>query len=330
MKHDFVKNFPRTRIVCIGDIMLDIFIQGNVDRISPEAPVPVLQYQQEKRMLGGAGNVVANLCALGCQAFFIGRVGKDADSQVLEKALADCHADALLIKSDHVPTATKTRFISSHQHLMRFDKEVIAPCSVDEQTQIMDALLQQLPQTDLVILSDYAKGIFSPDFTPRIIQLCQQHNVSVFIDPKGADYTKYSHATLIKPNRKELELVTGRRLSPQSETFLQDVEACTRKLLNQLQIENCVVTLSDKGMLYVPKDEQKKVLYLSTAAHEVFDVSGAGDTSLATLGLSYAAGADFKEAITAANIAAGIVVGKVGTATVSCAELIKGLSKQPD
>ena len=330
MKHDFVKNFPRTRIVCIGDIMLDIFIQGNVDRISPEAPVPVLQYQQEKQMLGGAGNVVANLCALGCQAFFIGRVGQDTDSQVLEKALANCHAEAVLIKSEHVPTATKTRFISSHQHLMRFDKEVIAPCSVDEQTQIMDALIQRLPQTDLVILSDYAKGIFSADFTPRIIQLCRQHHVAVFVDPKGIDYTKYSHASLIKPNRKELELVSGRRLSPQSETFLQDVEACTRKLLNQLQIENCVVTLSDKGMLYVPKDEQKKVLYLSTAAHEVFDVSGAGDTSLATLGLSYAAGADFKEAISAANIAAGIVVGKVGTATVSCAELVEGLARQPD
>lgn len=330
MKHDFIKNFPDTRIVCIGDIMLDIFVQGNVDRISPEAPVPVLQYQQEKRMLGGAGNVVANLYALGCQTAFIGRVGQDAESQVLEQALASCHADAFLIKSDRLPTATKTRFISNHQHLMRFDKEVIAPCSVDEQTQMMDALIQQLPKANLVILSDYAKGLLSADVTPRIIQLCQQHHVPVFVDPKGADYTKYAHATLVKPNRKELEVVSGRHLSAQSETFLQDVEECARKLLNQLQIENCVVTLSDKGMLYIPKEAQKNVLYLPTTTQEVFDVSGAGDTSLATLGLAYAAGADFKEAITAANIAAGIVVGKVGTATVSCEELTAGLAKQPD
>lgn len=330
MKCDFVKNFSQTRIVCIGDIMLDIFIQGNVERISPEAPVPVVQYQQEKRMLGGAGNVIANLCALGCQASFIGRVGNDAESQVLEQALAACHAQAVLVKSEQVPTATKTRFISGHQHLMRFDKEVIAPCSTDEQTQIMDALIQQLPNTDLVILSDYAKGVLSADFTPRIIQLCQKYNVAVFVDPKGNDYSKYAHATLIKPNRKELELVSGRRLSAQSDTLLEDVEACTRKLLHSLQIDNCVVTLSDKGMLYVPKDEQKQVLYLSTAAHEVYDVSGAGDTSLATLGLAYAAGADFKEAITAANIAAGIVVGKVGTATVSCAELTEELARHPN
>ena len=317
----FIEKFSSVHLLVIGDIMLDRFMTGTVDRISPEAPVPIFKQRSEKLMLGGAGNVVANLTALGCQPHFVGVIGKDAQGELVSSYLKQLKASSYLLKTKQFPTITKTRMIANNNHLLRCDQEMYIQLTEQEEKSLLSYIEKQLPNMDLVLLSDYGKGLFTPPFTQAIIQLCHQNKKTVFIDPKGADYSKYRGATLIKPNRKELELATALSLPTDAPDFIEQVQIAAHKMLDMADIQQTIVTLSEKGMIFVSQNPAEEPIHLETFAREVFDVSGAGDTSLSVLGLAMAAGATIGQTMELANLASGIVVGKIGTATTSPEEL---------
>lgn len=320
MAENVVNDLSSARILVVGDLMLDRFVQGDVERISPEAPVPVFRWGAEREMLGGAGNVVANLRSLGAKAALACRLGADAEAERAAALLSESGAGLIAVRSAAVPTIQKTRFVAKGSHVLRMDRELVAPLPEGEEKSLLAELERALPDFDLVVFSDYAKGLFSTSFATKAIALCRAAGKCVFVDPKGRDYRKYSGATLVKPNRKELEAVCGVPLDPRSPDLLDEVVGCARRLLEVCRIDNAVVTLSEKGMVYVPRGGGETV-YLPTEGREVCDVSGAGDTTMSVLAAARAAGASFRGAMELANAAAGIVVGKVGTAVVTPAEL---------
>ena len=320
MAENVVDELSKARILVLGDLMLDRFVQGEVERISPEAPVPVFHWGAEREMLGGAGNVVANLHALGVTSALACRVGADAAAGRVEELLRAAGAELLAVRSEAVPTTRKTRFVAKGHHVLRMDREKVAPLTAGEERQLLADIECALAACDLVVFSDYAKGIFSTSFTTKAIALCRAAGKRVFVDPKGKDYRKYGGATLVKPNRKELESVCGVAFDPAAANFLDEVIHATRRLLTTCNIERAVVTLSEKGMVYVAREEEETA-YLPTEGREVCDVSGAGDTTMAVLAAARAVGAPFRQAMELANVAAGIVVGKVGTAVVTPDEL---------
>jgi D-beta-D-heptose 7-phosphate kinase/D-beta-D-heptose 1-phosphate adenosyltransferase len=320
--------FKNARILCSGDIMLDRFIRGSVDRISPEAPVPILKYAEETMMLGGAGNVIANLCSLGCAAAFVGVVGQDREGDLVQSLLEACGSTCDLLRLEASSTIVKTRFVSDNNHMLRFDRETVEPLSDDNAAVLLAKIERALPHCDLVLLSDYAKGLLTDHFVQGVIRLCRQQGKRVMIDPKGRDYAKYRGAFLLKPNRKELELASDAKLNAKSPHFIQDVSRAAKAVAERVDVEHVIVTLGDKGMLHVASKGKEEPLHLPTFAKEVFDVSGAGDTSFAVLGASLAAGASLSDAMRLANSASGIVVGKFGTATVNCDDLLACLHEQ--
>lgn len=325
MTDTLLDRFPKLSILCVGDLMLDRFVRGTVERISPEAPVPVLKYRSSTDMLGGAGNVIANLSALGIRTRFAGRIGKDPDGRRLGELLRSLGCEATLAEEPGLPTAVKTRFIAGNNHLMRFDRESVQPLAPASEAELLAAVGAAADSADLILLSDYAKGVLSGSFTRALIALAAKHGRRVLVDPKGRDFAKYAGAFLIKPNRKELELASGKRLDADSPDFIPDVIAAARELGNRLGISHFVVTLGAAGMVHVPINPAGDPVHLPTEAREVFDVSGAGDTSFASLAAALAAGATLPDAMRLANTASGIVVGKLGTATVSTAELRQAL-----
>lgn len=322
-----VDRIAKARILCVGDVMLDRFVQGDVSRISPEAPVPVFRWASERKMLGGAGNVVANLRALGAKVSLACRIGRDADGESAAELVSAQGAELMAVESASVPTIQKTRFVAKGHHVLRMDRETVAPLSAEEEEELVAKISARLPEVDLVILSDYAKGLLSRSFCERVIAASRAVGRPVYVDPKGRDYRKYAGATLVKPNRAELEAVSGVALDPSAPDFMDNVVAYARKLLSTIGIGTAVVTLSERGMVYVPGDGGETV-YLPTEGREVSDVSGAGDTTMSVLAAARASGASFRDAMSLANAAAGIVVGKVGTAVVSPAELKAALARR--
>lgn len=321
-----INRFPNVRALVIGDIMLDTFVYGEVDRISPEAPVPVFKYHQKTEMLGGAGNVVANLAALGCITTFIGIVGNDSDGRkiasLLNKAKAKCH----LLKLNGYPTIVKTRFVAKTNHLLRMDNEEVLPVITTLLPRIKKILRRVISAADIVLVSDYNKGLLTHETTSMVIDICNELCKKVIIDPKGHDYSKYAGATLVKPNLKEFSEATGKKYYPLSPDFQLEIIKEAKNLFEQYKIGNLVITLSEHGMLHIPSERPDAVEKISAQVKEVCDVSGAGDTALASLGASLGAGASISDAMKLANIAAGIVVGKLGTSTLSCDELKKSLT----
>jgi len=323
---EITKKFPKCSVLCVGDIMLDLFRYGEVTRISPEAPVPVLKITHERAMLGGVGNVAANARALGCQTSILTATGHDDES---------CRIRGLLVMEDikgychqaNIHTTTKTRHLTGNTHLLREDREDKVNLTLPERTKLKHQLSTLIPQTDVVLVSDYDKGLLDLDLTQYIIQTALQHKKPVLVDPKGTDYDKYAGATLIKPNLKELSEISHKQLSAETKEELNEVFNAASALRKKYQTQNVVVTLGHKGMLTVT---EKNCLYIPTAAHEVFDVSGAGDTSLAALGAALANKTSLDQAIQLANIAAGMVVAKSGTATISLDELQEHLKNHPD
>lgn len=320
MAENVVSELSRARILVVGDLMLDRFVAGDVERISPEAPVPVFRWGAEREMLGGAGNVVANLHTLGASSALACRVGIDAEADRAAALLGAANARLVAVRSASVPTIQKTRFVAKGHHVLRMDREKVAPLAPAEEAELLAEIARTLPDVDLVVFSDYAKGLFSTSFTTKAIACCRAAGKRVFVDPKGKDYRKYGGATLVKPNRKELETVCGVTFDPSARDFLDRIVRYTKKLLATCDIARAVVTLSEKGMVYVPRDAGETV-YLPTEGREVCDVSGAGDTTMAVLAAARAVGAPFRRAMELANVAAGIVVGKVGTAVVAPAEI---------
>src|SRR5213594_2600628 len=290
--------FPGKTVLVIGDIMLDEFIWGKVRRISPEAPVPVVEVTEETYRLGGSGNVAANILALGGKPIPIGIVGQDTSG---------------LVRNDR-PTTLKTRIIAHSQQVVRADRESKQPVSSDVPAEVVARFLRHLPSASAVIVSDYNKGVVSAKVLSGILPQARSAAVPVFVDPKieHADY--YRPITIITPNQREAELLTGTSISDEA-----SLKQAGHKLLEKFGCEYALITRGEDGMSLFDAVNSH---HLPTFAREVFDVTGAGDTVIATLCLAYAAGASIEECATLANHAAGIVVGKVGTATLCRSELL--------
>lgn len=301
-------------IVVIGDLMLDHYLWGECKRISPEAPVQVVNVTRESRSLGGAGNVINNLVSLGCRASVIGVSGDDPAADTLKQLLHEQHIDTSGIITDPArQTAVKSRVIASHQQIVRYDKESCETVGSSIEAQMLAALRQQLDDCDIVLISDYGKGVASPSFCQQVIALSREHGVRVLIDPKGNDYAKYAGAWLVKPNRVETLEATG--IDPREQHSIREAGELLR---SRHSLSNVLITLSDKGMALIAEEQ-----YAEFPAHaiEVFDVTGAGDTVLAALGYSLASGSTLGHAVELANAAAAVVVGKLGSATVTIDEV---------
>jgi len=311
---DRVERLRATSVLCVGDVMLDRFVYGSVDRISPEAPIPVVAVQRESAMLGGAGNVVRNLVALGAHPAFIAVVGDDQPGREIAR-LVDEHKTiepALLVEPGR-QTTIKTRFFASNQQLLRADRETRAAVTEPVRAEVLARAEALMAKAGVVVLSDYGKGVLSPDIVAALI--ARAAGKVVVVDPKGTDYSIYAGATIVTPNRKELHEATGMAVNSDDE-----VVAAARHLIATCGIGSVLVTRSQDGMTLVQGDGA--VHHLPAEAREVFDVSGAGDTVVATLAAALASGATLLEGAVLANVAAGIVVAKVGTAVAYADELI--------
>ena len=312
-----------TPVMCVGDVMLDRFVYGSVERISPEAPVPVLRIERHATMLGGAGNVAANLEALGCVPRFLSVVGDDeAGSAVLRRFVEVRLADSCHIVTEHGrQTSEKTRFFAHHQHLLRSDSETVADIAAESQESLLSAARALLPEVSAVVLSDYGKGVLTARVITAVVAAAKAAGKPVIVDPKGTDYRRYRGADIVTPNRRELAQASGLPVSGDDE-----IVVAARALIESCGFGAMVVTRSEDGLTVVTKDG--RVCHLSAEAREVFDVSGAGDTVIATLAGAIGAGIPLEEAAHLANLAAGVVVGKVGTAVVRRGELLAAYHHQ--
>lgn len=314
MLDDLKKHFENSTIMCIGDVMVDRFVYGKVDRISPESPVPVLQIQRNFTVLGGAGNVARNILSLGARCHLLTVSGDDTVADELASLFSqEQKLNAFVIRDMLRSTTCKTRFISNGQQMLRVDDEVTRPISEITQSQLIEEFTKVLEVTKVVILSDYAKGIFSEEFCQILIQIAKKAGACVIVDPKGKNYDRYRGATLLTPNAKELAEAVTHPLATQT-----DIVNAAQDLCKRHDISAILVTQGAGGMTLVTESESQ---HIETEAKEVFDVSGAGDTVVATLSIALAAQLSLGEAAVLANKAAGIAVGKVGTATVTSDEL---------
>lgn len=316
-----IADFGKAVVLVVGDVMLDRFVSGAVERISPEAPIPVMQVKRETTMLGGAGNVVRNLVALTVGVRFCSLIGNDATGFEVQRLLADLpKVTSTLEVEEGRPTTLKVRFVAQSQQLLRTDHETTRPLTAEAEARILDEVRASLPGAGVVVLSDYGKGLLTASLVRDIIAEAYNAGIPVIVDPKGRDYQKYRGASLVSPNRKELHEATGLAVGSDAEV----VEAA-RTVMATTGITAVLATRSEDGMTLVQDDA---IHHFPAQAREVFDVSGAGDTALATLAAGVAAGIILPEATELANVAAGIVVGKIGTAVVSSQELIAGLRHQ--
>lgn len=313
----------RTRILVIGDVMLDQFIWGGVSRISPEAPVPVVDFQRESFMPGGASNVARNLSSLTVKTEIFGAVGRDVAARQLDQLLKEqrvgCHG---LIASTTRHTSIKTRIVAHKQQVVRVDRETRGELDAAHTKKLIAAVSAQLPHADALIVGDYGKGVVTQTLLDELRELCYQHGVWLSLDPKPVHPLNLAGLSLITPNRKEaFELASiadeTRATNPLAD---KNLLRAADKLLTDLHPAVLLVTLGDQGMLLCQRGH--KPFHIPTVAQEVFDVSGAGDTVIATFTMAIAAGASPLEAAILSNHAAGIVVGKLGTATVTPAELL--------
>ena len=306
---DEVRN---VRLLVVGDVMLDRYWFGEVSRISPEAPVPVVKVERLEERLGGAANVARNAVALGARTALLSVVGDDEAGRSLSRLLEEGEIDTGMHVDRDIDTTVKLRVIGRQQQLLRIDFET-TPSHEILQAKLAD-FEQRVAQADVVILSDYGKGGLT--HIADMIQIARSHDKPVLVDPKGDEWGKYAGATVITPNRSELREVVGRWSSE------DELLAKAQKLRGELGLEALLVTRSEEGMTLFADDG---IHHQPAQAREVFDVSGAGDTVIATLAVMLAAGADWGEAIRIANVAAGIVVGKLGTAVVTREELAAAL-----
>ncbi len=295
--------------------MLDRYLFGGTSRISPEAPVPVVHVQKNDDRAGGAANVAANLARLGVSTSLLGIVGNDDEAEALRAAIEANGIDCEFVTVDGWPTITKTRVQSRGQQLIRIDREAPLPADTAELVKALDG---QLDQADAVVLSDYGKGSLAE--VAAMIEACNAKNIPVFVDPKGNDFGKYRGATAITPNQGEFDAVAG---APDDD---DDMVRRARQMMDNLELSALLVTRSEKGMLLIDGDAQPR--FLTTRAREVYDVTGAGDTVIAVLAAAVAAGAGFDSAAALANLAAGLVVGKIGVASVTPSELRVALHRR--
>ncbi len=309
------------RVLCIGDIMLDKFIYGEVERISPEAPVPIFKKTNEISMLGGVGNVAANIVSLGAKAAVISRIGSDQNAKRIIKLLDDTGIVAYPMQNDFTCTTTKTRIVSSNTHILRIDDEDILSLSEDEFLKVQAIIEKEMLISDIVVVSDYGKGFITKELVKFITEKAQKKNIPVLVDPKGNDFSKYDGATIVKPNLKEFESVSGEKFDAHGENFEKSLIKGAKKIFTKANLKGLLITLGGNGMFYIASNG--KTFHSKARTRKVYDVSGAGDTSLSALTLFMAAGASIEESMDFANMAAGIAVSKLGTSIVSVEEIEK-------
>jgi D-beta-D-heptose 7-phosphate kinase/D-beta-D-heptose 1-phosphate adenosyltransferase len=318
---NLLDSFHRTRVLVLGDVMVDRFIYGSVERISPEAPVPVMAISRTAAMPGGAANVARNVASLGAQAVLLGVVGADEAAEELRRQIAALPTIRLeLIVDGARPTTLKTRHIADRQQILRTDIEDRAPLAAPTAEALLQRFEAALADTDVVVLSDYAKGVLSESVTAAAIAAARRAGRPVLVDPKSRTFAKYRGAAVLTPNRHELQVACAHDCDSDAAV----VEGA-RAILAEGICETLVVTRGADGMSIIPAHGEPQ--HMRTTAREVFDVSGAGDTAVAVMALGLARGAALPEAVRLANIAAAIVVGKRGTATVTSGEIIAHLEQ---
>jgi rfaE bifunctional protein kinase chain/domain len=300
------KSFDGKRIAVIGDMMLDGYFWGDVKRISPEAPVPVLEVEDEFFRFGGAANVALNILTLGGVPIPVGVIGEDTYGKIFSSLLNErkISAEGIIIDNER-PTTTKTRVIANNQHVVRIDKESKAYINSNIEEKISLFLANAIDRLDGIILQDYNKGILTPSLISKIISIANKKNILITVDPKFDNFFEYKNVTVFKPNRKETETVLGSRIRNN-----KDISSAGKNLLHKLNSKYILLTLGEGGIAVFEKDDKER--RMPTKARKVADVSGAGDTVISTLTLALAAGADIYEACFLANYAAGIVCGEVG------------------
>jgi rfaE bifunctional protein kinase chain/domain len=310
-----ISKFNKCRVLVIGDLIIDEYVWGEVDRISPEAPVQIVSVKNEDFTLGGAGNVVNNLVALGARVAAVGVTGAGRNGKRLLEKLKEIGVNTQGVTPEAGrPTTRKTRIIAANQHVLRIDKEVKKEISDRSFELLSDVIAAQIPAVDIVLISDYGKGVVTPALLVKLIKTAQKHRKITIADPKGLDFTRYSGVSVLTPNLKEASLVAG----------IDNINSRTpfdvgEKILGAIDVENLLITCGKEGMVLFERGQAP--LEIKAESRQVYDVSGAGDTVLAVFGLLLATGIPMKDAAAIANKAAGIVVGKVGTATVSKDEL---------
>jgi rfaE bifunctional protein kinase chain/domain len=300
-----LEKFSDVKVLIVGDVMLDRYCWGNASRISPEAPVPVVNLVKKEVTLGGAANVAANVVGLNAQALLVGVVGNDEDAKEFPRIMKDCGISSdYLIQIENRHTTVKTRIVANNQHVVRLDQETTNTLSLAEENLVISKIEAAFNLADIVIISDYAKGLLTEKIIAYLIKIATDQNKMVLVDPKGSDYSKYRGATILTPNKREAYLATN----------CTNLELSGKTLINQLSLVALLITEGEDGMTLFESDKQFK---LNALARKVFDVTGAGDTVIATLAVALASGNNFLESAKLANIAAGIVVESVGTTSVN-------------
>jgi D-beta-D-heptose 7-phosphate kinase/D-beta-D-heptose 1-phosphate adenosyltransferase len=302
------------RITVVGDAMLDVYLRGDVERISPEAPVPVVRVSERRFALGGAANVAQNVVAIGARCDLVAAIGNDTGGDTLRAMLAANDADASCLIAVRRPTTTKTRIVARAQQLVRVDEEDDVDLAGEDVERLLQVVRGAIARADAVVLEDYNKGILVPRVIQQAIAWARERGIPVVVDPKYRNFFAYRGATIFKPNRRELEAALGAAVD-------LDHPAALPEVLQRLGVEHLLLTLGEKGMALVSADGE--VRNVATVAREVYDVVGAGDTVTAYLAAVLAAGGTAVEAAVVANYAAGVEVGKLGAATVSAEEVLE-------
>jgi D-glycero-beta-D-manno-heptose-7-phosphate kinase len=310
-----VRAMKGRRVLVLGDVMLDEFLWGRVARISPEAPVPVVEITRQSFHLGGAANVAGNVRSLGGRAVVVGVVGTDTAAETIRTALAAGGVEDGLVAEANRPTTLKTRIVAHHQQVVRADRELASAVPRATEDGLIEALGSALPTCAAVIVSDYQKGVVTPRVMRRLLSAARVAGVPVLVDPKVGHFPLYRRTAVVTPNQAEAEQATGVKIRSEA-----DLLTAGRRILRLLGCDAALITRGEHGLsLFEPG---RPARHVATAAREVFDVTGAGDTVIATLALARAAGASLAHAAVLANFAAGVVVGKIGTATASPAEVL--------
>ncbi|MGI8639525.1 MAG: D-glycero-beta-D-manno-heptose-7-phosphate kinase [Pyrinomonadaceae bacterium] len=315
-----LENFSKVKVLVVGDVMLDRFWWGNVSRISPEAPVPVVNLQNTSLAAGGAANVAANIAGLGAEPLLVGVIGGDEEAKLFPDVLNKSNVSAnFLVKIPTRQTTIKTRVVAHSQQIVRIDRETKENLNQKEEQKVWEKVLSLLEKAEIVIISDYAKGVLTDNLLERLITTAKVEDKLVLVDPKGKNYSKYRGATLLTPNQREAAEACN--LEETGEDF---VEKSGNILLENLSVEALLITRGEKGMSLFQKN--KEIAHLNSLARQVYDVTGAGDTVIASLAVALASGADFYEAANIANISAGLVVEQIGTTAISIKTLRNALA----
>jgi D-beta-D-heptose 7-phosphate kinase/D-beta-D-heptose 1-phosphate adenosyltransferase len=316
-----LENFSKVKVLIVGDVMLDRFWWGNVTRISPEAPVPVMNLRNTSVSAGGAANVAANIAGLGAQPFLVGAIGDDQEAELFPEILADSNVSAdFLIKITERQTTVKTRIIAHSQQIVRIDQETKERLNENQEAKLWNRISDLINEVKVIVLSDYAKGVLTDSLLLRLITTAREENKLVLVDPKGKNFSKYKYANLLTPNRREV--AEACKLEEDERDLIEDAG---KKLVGKLQLEALLITEGEDGVTLVEKNKQPR--HLKALARDVYDVTGAGDTVIACLAAGLGSGMSYLRAAKFANLAAGLVVEHIGTTPISLKMLKNALSE---